>query len=112
MLVADIAANWIELRDFCARSPLALSVLTLSGHRTLLPREDLARQPIHRVQRSIGSRYLLKTDIARFYSSIHTHNIPWAPAFPVGQRALGSKDTPLQGHPATLTPSKSLLATA
>jgi hypothetical protein len=78
MLVADIAANWIELRDFCARSPLALSVPTLSGHRALLPREDLSRQPFHRVQRSIGSRYLLKTDIARFYSSIYTHSIPWA----------------------------------
>ena len=26
----------------------------------------------------MGSRYLLKTDIARFYPSIYTHSIPWA----------------------------------
>lgn len=31
-----------------------------------------------RAQRSIGARYLLQTDFARFYPSIYTHSIPWA----------------------------------
>ena len=60
------------------RSPLALSVPDLTKGRAIAPREDLSRQPFHRAQRSIGSRYLLKTDIARFYPSIYTHSIPWA----------------------------------
>ena len=29
-------------------------------------------------QQSVGTRYLLKTDIARFYPSIYTHSVPSA----------------------------------
>jgi hypothetical protein len=50
----------------------------LGKGRAIAPKEDLNRQPFHRARRSIGSRYLLKTDIARFYPSIYTHSIPWA----------------------------------
>jgi hypothetical protein len=78
MLAVEIATHWDELRDFCSRSPLALSSPTLSRTRALSPREDLGRQPFHRAQRSIGARYLLKSDIARFYPSIYTHSIGWA----------------------------------
>ena len=38
----------------------------------------LNNQPEHRARRSVGARYLLKTDIASFYPSIYTHSIPWA----------------------------------
>jgi hypothetical protein len=63
---------------FCAKSPLALSIPAHGASRAILPLHDLGRQPLFRAQRSVGTRYLLKTDIARFYPSIYTHSIPWA----------------------------------
>jgi hypothetical protein len=78
MLSVEIASNWEQLRIFCESSPFALSVPVVGTSRVISPREDLSKQPIRRLQRSIGSRYLLKTDIARFYPSIYTHSIGWA----------------------------------
>jgi hypothetical protein len=66
----EIAANWLGLHSFCAQSPLALSLPVLGSNRALQPLHDLGRQPFFRAQRSVGTRYLLKTDIARFYPSI------------------------------------------
>jgi hypothetical protein len=78
MLAIETANGWPDLRSFCEKSSLALSLPELGKGRAIAPREDLNRQPFYRAQRSIGSRYLLKTDIARFYPSIYTHSIPWA----------------------------------
>jgi hypothetical protein len=78
MVASEVASNWQELRSFCERSPLALSVPVTGGKRALVATHDLSKQPVLRAQRSIGMRYLLKIDIARFYPSIYTHSIPWA----------------------------------
>lgn len=78
MLSDEIANHWSELRDFCAKSPFALSAPVLDAERALRVRSDLNQQPYFRAARSVGARYLLKTDIARYYPSIYTHSIPWA----------------------------------
>lgn len=78
MAASEIASNWQELKSFCEQSPLGLSVPAEGNKRALMPTHDLSKEPILRAQRSIGMRYLLKTDIARFYPSIYTHSIPWA----------------------------------
>src|SRR5271165_783641 len=78
MAAAQIATEWRALHKFCLQSPLSLSVPILGGSRAIVARDDLSRQPLFRAQRSVGARYLLKTDIARFYPSIYTHSIPWA----------------------------------
>jgi hypothetical protein len=78
ILCDEIAANWPELKTFCANSAISLSAPTESTERAIQSAYDLNDQPQFRTQRSIGSRYLLKTDIARFYPSIYTHSIPWA----------------------------------
>ena len=45
----------------------AIDGLHSQSHRTLLAQKN-----------RIGGKYLLQTDISRFYNSIYTHSIPWA----------------------------------
>ena len=78
ILSAEIASNWQTLEAFCAQSPLSLSVPKPSIERALEATNGLNKQPIFRAQRSVGARYLLKTDIARYYPSIYSHSVPWA----------------------------------
>jgi hypothetical protein len=78
ILSEEIAANWQYLQAFCAKSPFSLSVPIPGADRALVAANDLNKQPLFRAQRSVGARYLLKTDIARFYPSIYTHSVPWA----------------------------------
>ena len=78
VLCNELANSWKELQGFCSRSTLSLSTPQLSATRALEAANELSAQPLHRTQRSIGARYLLKTDIARYYPSIYTHSIPWA----------------------------------
>jgi hypothetical protein len=78
ILSAEIASNWKELETFCAQSPISLSVPKPSVERALEATNSLNKQPIFRARRSVGARYLLKTDIARYYPSIYTHSVPWA----------------------------------
>ena len=56
----------------------SLSTPRPSADRAAEATNDLGKLPQHRAQRSVGARYLLRTDIARYYPSIYTHSIPWA----------------------------------
>ena len=78
VLADEIANAWKDLKKFCSQSPLALSVPTLGTTRAIEPEHSLNEQPIFRAEKSVGARYLLKADIARYYPSIYTHSIPWA----------------------------------
>jgi len=78
ILSDEIATNWQVLEAFCAKSPISLSVPKPSADRALEATNDLNKQPLYRAQRSVGARYLLQTDIARYYPSIYTHSLPWA----------------------------------
>jgi len=78
ILSDEIASNWPGLESFCSQSTISLSIPTQGDDRALVPRNALRKQPFFRTQRSIGARYLLKTDIARYYPSIYTHSVPWA----------------------------------
>jgi hypothetical protein len=78
MAAAQIAHDWKDIYKFCRQSPLSLSVPVLGTDRAVESQNDLNKQPFFRAQRSVGARFLLKTDIARFYPSIYTHSIPWA----------------------------------
>jgi hypothetical protein len=78
ILSDEVATNWQTLQAFCATSPVSLSVPKPSADRALEAANDLNKQPIFRAQRSVGARYLLRSDIARYYPSIYTHSVPWA----------------------------------
>ncbi len=78
VLSEEISTSWSELSTFCAKSRLSLSTPKISTLRAIEATNSLNEQPALRAQRSVGARYLLKTDIARYYPSIYTHSIPWA----------------------------------
>jgi hypothetical protein len=92
MLCAEIAAHWQDLHAFCAKSPISHSVPTPSTERAIRAQNDLRGQPLHRAEQSVGARYLLKTDIARYYPSIYTHSVPWALHGKTTARADGNFD--------------------
>lgn len=78
VLSEEIAKAWSYLSAFCEQSPLSLSKPAVSSIRAVESTHGLGEQPSLRAQRSVGARYLLQADIARFYPSIYTHSIPWA----------------------------------
>ena len=96
ILSVEVAASWTELSSFCAQSSLSLSVPKLSTDRAVVATNPLSEQPTFRAQRSVGARYLLKADIARFYPSIYTHSIPWA--LHTKQKARDDKKYKLLGN--------------
>jgi Reverse transcriptase (RNA-dependent DNA polymerase) len=78
MVALEVSQEWQNLHAFCLQSAVSLSSPVLGTSRTVSAQHDLSEQPIMRAQRSVGARYLLRTDLARFYPSIYTHSIPWA----------------------------------
>jgi Reverse transcriptase (RNA-dependent DNA polymerase) len=78
VLCNEIAAHWKDIQAFCSRSPVSLSTPQPGANRAVEATNELGKLPLHRAQRSIGARYLLRTDIARYYPSIYTHSVPWA----------------------------------
>lgn len=68
---ALLTARW-GLSPFSQTTP----ILTSAGPRALL--KINSNRSLSRASIRVGSRYLLRTDIAQFYPSIYTHSIPWA----------------------------------
>jgi hypothetical protein len=73
-----IAKNWTKIEKFCAQSKISLSRPAIGGERAIEPTTPKRLESRERALRSIGKRFLLKADFARFYPSIYTHSIPWA----------------------------------
>lgn len=73
-----IAKNWRNLSAFCLKSKISLSHPTIGSERALDPETPKRLESRERAVRSIGKKFLLKADLARFYPSIYTHSIPWA----------------------------------
>jgi len=81
LLICDIISNkWADLNGFMLKSRFSLSraVIDINGERALKRRNNFPDLLYERIKRSIGYKYLLYTDISRFYSTIYTHSIPWA----------------------------------
>lgn len=82
LYLADIICNnWAEIDARIGReSLLSLSrpVLSDKGTPRLQKKFEQKVQPENRARARAGMRYILRTDIARFYPSIYTHSIEWA----------------------------------
>lgn len=78
ILCQQIAANWPRLYQLASNSPISLSSPVPSQRRALEGAIDRKNESSERIRRSVGCRYLLKTDLVRYYPSIYTHSIPWA----------------------------------
>jgi hypothetical protein len=77
ILCLEIEEAWPRLRKICELSPISLTIPELSTERSL-EGKSRREEGEQRALRSIGSRYVLKADFARFYPSIYTHSIGWA----------------------------------
>lgn len=78
ILCVEISANWPDLRKICKESPISLTTPRMSSTRAIEGSHGRQGIASERALRSIGARYLLQTDFARFYPSIYTHSVPWA----------------------------------
>src|ERR1700693_1156409 len=66
-----IARHWSDLEGFCHQSKISLSRSVVGGERAIEPRTPKRLETRERTLRSIGKRFLLKADLARFYPSIY-----------------------------------------
>ncbi len=79
LLCREIHSNWAALQPNTGGTPLSATapILEPTGRAIQSVRPQSARRELA-VQTRINSRYILRTDISRFYHSIYTHSIPWA----------------------------------
>jgi hypothetical protein len=72
--------GWGRLEKHFEKSLYSTSipVTDTSGTRALRRQLDGTELAVRRAETRRASRYLLRTDISRFYGSIYTHSIPWA----------------------------------
>jgi Reverse transcriptase (RNA-dependent DNA polymerase) len=77
-LAIEIEENWDDLLSLCRKSAVSLTTPSLIGKRAIQGAIDRRSEASERAKRSVGLRYVLHADIARFYPSIYTHSIPWA----------------------------------
>lgn len=79
LLARELVNHWKEIEPLVSGSKFAAtepefkeSGRAINGKYPQNARAELARK------NRIGARYILTTDISRFYHSIYTHSIPWA----------------------------------
>lgn len=78
-LASIICNEWQELHAHNAKSAISISrPVPRSSGRALQHSTPFSRREAERVQRMIGARYTVRSDITQFYASIYTHSIEWA----------------------------------
>lgn len=79
-LYQAISKKWSELETFFNNSTLSLStpIEDKTFRRAIIPQSHFNEITRQRILKSTASRYLFKTDISRYYSTIYTHSISWA----------------------------------
>jgi hypothetical protein len=89
ILCDQIAANWKDIDQLCFSSPISISMPMRSDGRAVESAFQRNEEPLLRARRSVGCRFVLKTDLVRYYPSIYTHSIPWA----IHGKDVARKDT-------------------
>jgi hypothetical protein len=79
LLSCEIDSNWTALQPNISGTPLSATNPVFSPVNRAIDsaRPQSARRELA-VQTRLNNRYILRTDISRFYHSICTHSIPWA----------------------------------
>jgi hypothetical protein len=80
LLCESLVENWEELQAIFELSTICLSTPTVLAEklRAVSRRADFDAWSIERFRRSAGARFVLRTDLSRFYHTIYTHSLPWA----------------------------------
>jgi hypothetical protein len=78
-----------DLEAMANKSPLSLTKpITTHPDRAIERHTPLSNLSARRAAVRYAARYVLKTDVARFYHSIYTHSIPWA----IHSKAVAKRD--------------------
>ncbi|TCW55290.1 reverse transcriptase (RNA-dependent DNA polymerase) [Bacillus thuringiensis] len=79
-LSEGIINKWGEIKEFVNKSSISLTkpVIRDDAKRALNREYDFNELTKQRISGITDRRYILKTDISRYYSTIYTHSIPWA----------------------------------
>lgn len=73
-------SQWATIQAHVRADPISMSrpVLTRRLERAVRPRFKIGERARLRPRDWRGQRFVLKTDVSQFYSSLYTHSIPWA----------------------------------
>ena len=79
LLSKELIQNWAALLPSISGTPLAATApeFKIAG-RAIDGKYSQGDRPAVALDSRLGRRYVLQTDISRFYSSIYTHSLPWA----------------------------------
>ncbi len=79
-LCCAIEQNWSQIDTHVRQSQLSHSIPIVgpSSGRALLRSDNHSQLSDFKAHTRATSRFIVKTDISRFYHSIYTHSIPWA----------------------------------
>jgi hypothetical protein len=79
LLCKEMTENWESISPRIAGNPLAATTpeFKVDGRAINGKWPQGARPDLAQITR-LGRRYVLQTDINRFYNSVYTHSIPWA----------------------------------
>lgn len=77
-LAIEIEEGWEHLSAVYSSTELSRSRPVLSDRRSVSQSSHWRDLPKERALVRSTARYILKTDISKFYGSIYTHTIPWA----------------------------------
>jgi hypothetical protein len=74
-----VVGRWQDLSNHAKASPFSLSQ-PIEGKptRALSPQFSLDERTLKRAELRASARFVLHTDVNRFYPSIYTHSIPWS----------------------------------
>lgn len=80
LLAQELQRQWAVIDQHLKTSELAISrpVVTRTHERAVRPQFHVGQRPHRRATAWPGQRYVLRTDVSQFYSSLYTHSIPWA----------------------------------
>jgi hypothetical protein len=79
LLCKELYTNWPAVMAKANGTPLAATAPELKAvGRAIDGKHPQAARSRLSQQNRLGKRFILKTDISRFYHSIYTHSIPWA----------------------------------
>jgi hypothetical protein len=79
-LADECESQWTRISSHVGSNPFSMStpVVTRTLERAIRPRFRFGERDRLRPLDWRGQRFLLRTDISQFYSSLYTHSIPWA----------------------------------
>lgn len=79
-LTKAIGDKWNEIETQYNKSDISLTrpVFKNGSERAIVRKYSFEDITSIFLSKSVGVRYVLKTDISRYYESIYTHSIPWA----------------------------------